>query len=86
MILWSIDTLDWETLDADTTVQTVLDNVKDGDIILMHDIYSTTVDAAQILIPTLIEEGYDLVTIHELAEIKGVTLTTGTTYGEFYLE
>ncbi|MDO4336655.1 MAG: polysaccharide deacetylase family protein [Eubacteriales bacterium] len=82
MILWSIDTLDWETLDAEKTVDTVLSQVEDGSIILMHDIYKESVDAAEILIPRLIEEGYELVTVHELAEKKGVTLQTGTTYGE----
>lgn len=67
MILWSIDTLDWKTQDVESTVEEVMNNVKDGSIILMHDIFSTSVDAAEILIPQLIEEGYQLVTVHELA-------------------
>ncbi len=37
-ILWSVDTLDWKTRDASQTIQTVLEKVKDGDIILMHDL------------------------------------------------
>ena len=82
MILWSIDTLDWKTLDVQQTVDTVMNEVKDGSIILMHDIYSTSVDAAEILIPKLIEEGYELVTIHELAKIKGIDLKPGIPYGE----
>ena len=83
MILWSIDTLDWETEDAEQTVQNVLDNVQDGSIILMHDIYKASVDAAEILIPKLIEQGYDLVTIHELAADRGIELQASTSYGEF---
>lgn len=83
MILWSIDTLDWETQDAQQTVDTVMSQVQDGSIILMHDIFSTSVDAAEIFIPKLIDEGYQLVTIHELAKIKGKELETGIAYGDF---
>lgn len=83
MILWSIDTLDWETKDAEKTVDTVMENVKDGSVILMHDIYSTTADAVEILVPQLISAGYELVTVHELAAKKGVELQTGITYGSF---
>ena len=83
MILWSIDTLDWKTQDVESTVEEVMNNVQDGSIILMHDIYSTSVDAAEILIPQLIEDGYQLVTVHELAALHQTELTPGTTYGEF---
>ena len=69
LILWSIDTLDWKTLNAESTVEEVMNNVKDGSVILMHDIFSTSVDAAEILIPQLIEKGYQLVTVHELAAL-----------------
>ncbi len=83
IVLWSIDTLDWETLDAQTTVDTVMSQVQDGSIVLMHDIYETSVDAAEILIPKLIEEGYELVTVHELAEAHGKEMHTGILYGSF---
>ena len=83
MILWSIDTLDWKTQDVQSTVEEVMNNVQDGSIILMHDIYSTSVDAAEILIPQLIEDGYQLVTVHELAAAHGKELNPGVTYGEF---
>ena len=46
-VLWSIDTQDWKTRDKDAIVSEVLNNVKDGDIILMHDMYSTTADACE---------------------------------------
>ena len=80
MILWSIDTLDWESKDPEKIVDTVLSEVEDGSIILMHDIYSTTVDAVEILIPELLSQGYELVTVHELAENFNVTLENGVTY------
>lgn len=84
MILWSVDTLDWKTQDVQSIIEEVMNNVEDGSVILMHDIFSTTVDAAEILIPQLIENGYELLTIHELAEAKGVELSGGTTYSEFH--
>lgn len=83
MILWNIDTLDWKTRNVRQTVDHVMENVKDGDIILMHDIYSETIDAALELIPKLEQEGYQLVTVSELAEAKGQTLENGKVYTDF---
>ena len=83
LILWSIDTLDWKTLNAESTVEEVMNNVTDGSVILMHDIFSTSVDAAEILIPQLIEKGYQLVTVHELAALHQTELSAGVTYSEF---
>ena len=82
LILWSLDTLDWETQNVDSTVQNVMDNVSDGQIILMHDIFKESVDAAEVFIPQLLQEGYQLVTISELAAAKGITLENGVSYGE----
>ena len=82
MILWSIDTLDWESQDPQKIVDTTLSQVEDGSIILMHDIFSTTVDAAEILIPQLKKQGYEMVTVHELAKRNGIQLGTGNTYSD----
>lgn len=73
-ILWSIDTLDWKTRDAQSTIDSVLSSVKDGDIILMHDLYEPTATAAETIIPELINRGFELVTVSELAKMKGITL------------
>ncbi len=70
-IMWNIDTLDWKTRNPQATISCVLNNVKDGDIILMHDIHSTTVDACGALIPELINRGYQLVTVSQLAAARG---------------
>lgn len=83
MILWSVDTLDWETQDTQQIVDAVLSNAADGAILLLHDIFSTSVDAAEIFIPELIKQGYDLVTIHELAAAHNTELHTGIAYGAF---
>ena len=58
-------------------------NVKDGDIILMHDIYETTADAVEILLPKLKEKGYQVVTVSELAKYRGETMEEEKAYGEF---
>ena len=83
LILWNIDTLDWKTRNAKTTVDMVMKNVDDGDIILMHDIHTESVDAAIELIPKLLEKGYQLVTVSELAAYKNVTLENGEKYTDF---
>lgn len=83
LILWSVDTLDWETQNVDSTVQNVMDNAADGQIILMHDIFKESVDAAEIFIPQLLQEGYQLVTVSELAAAKGIALENGVSYGSF---
>lgn len=81
-ILWSIDTLDWKTKNTQKTVDTVLSNVKDGDIILIHDTHAPSAAAAQILIPELTKRGYQLVTVSELAAYRG-GMEAGKTYGSF---
>lgn len=87
MILWTVDPEDWnEGEDVDRLVNAVLDNVTDGSIVLMHDIFSSSVDAAQILIPRLIQEGYELVTVHQLAQSNGITLQGGVVYNSLTAE
>lgn len=76
-IIWSIDTLDWKTRNADSTKKAVLDHVKDGDIVLMHDLYSATASASETIIPELVKRGYQLVTVSELAECRGGMKETG---------
>lgn len=83
MIMWNIDTLDWKTRNAQATIDSVMNNVKDGDVILMHDIHSETIDAALQLIPKLQDAGYQLVTISEMAAAKGKALESGGRYSNF---
>ena len=83
MIYWSIDTLDWKTKSKDKTVRAIMKNVQDGDIVLMHDIHSWSVDAAIEVIPKLIKKGYQLVTVSEMAEARGIKLKNGKTYFDF---
>ena len=79
-IIWSVDTLDWNTRNADSTRRAVLNRVKDGDIVLMHDLYSATATASETIIPELVRRGYQLVTVSELAECRGGMKETGAYY------
>ena len=83
MILWNVDTLDWKTRNTQSTIDSVMKNLKDGDIVLMHDFHSQTIDAALELIPKLEEEGYQLVTVSEMAAAKKQDLKDGTAYSDF---
>lgn len=83
MIQWSIDTLDWKTKNAQSTISAVMGHVKDGDIVLMHELYSQSGDAALQIIPALVNQGYQLVTVSEMAAAKGVGLQAGHLYSSF---
>ncbi len=80
IILWNIDTRDWKTRNAQSTVNAVLGKVKDGDIVLMHELYPATADATDILVPALVSQGFQLVTVSELAYYRGASLVPGTIY------
>ena len=84
-IYWSIDTRDWaNTGNSQHTVNAVLNNVRNGDIVLMHDIHYATVNAAERIIPALKNRGYQMVTVSQLAKYKGKkTLRPGRTYYSF---
>lgn len=82
VILWDLDTEDWDSRNAQKVVEKVLDTVKDGDIVLMHDIYDSTAEAVEILVPKLKEQGYQIVSVSELAKYKGKQLELGKAYGE----
>lgn len=83
LILWSIDTKDWLSRNAKKISDHVINNAKDGDIILMHDIYLSTAEAVRIIAPELKEKGFELVTVSELARLKKIKLEKGKVYRNF---
>ena len=83
IILWSLDSGDKDTSEIGDIVQKVLENVKDGDIIRMHDTHETSVAAAEVLITELKNRGFELVTVSELARSKGIDLKAGEIYKNF---
>ena len=75
-----MDSKDWESRNKDAIVKAVLSNLDDGDIIVMHDIYSSTADAIEVLVPELVKQGYQLVTIQEMFDTKENPLIAGKAY------
>ena len=77
-IRWNVDSLDWK--EPEKYVQTVMDTVQDGSIILLHDIHKTTVDGLDTLLPLLYSNGYQVMGVSELAKVKGKTLENHNVY------
>ena len=80
IILWSVDPEDWKDHDVSRIVAGVVEHVQDGDIILMHDIYDSTVDAAVQVVDALLGRGYCFVTVEELLARGGVSPENGEIY------
>lgn len=71
VIIWDVDTRDWASEPSEKIVQNVLKNADNGDIILFHDYHvgaTNTVDALNVIIPTLQKQGYRFVTVSELLD------------------
>lgn len=81
VVLWDLDTEDWDSRNAQTIVDNIITNIDDGDIILMHDIYESTAEAVELLVPRLKEMGFQVVSVSEMAEYKGKELELHKAYG-----
>lgn len=79
-ILWNLDTEDWRYHDVDHIVNYIIENVSDGSIILMHELYETSYEALKIVLPKLYAMGYQVVSVSELAQLKGKNLESGKAY------
>jgi peptidoglycan/xylan/chitin deacetylase (PgdA/CDA1 family) len=77
---WDVDTLDWSSRNASSVIAKVKGNVRNGSIVLMHDLYSSTATATETIVPWLIDEGYCLVTVSELMEYKNINFHAGKVY------
>ena len=80
LILWSVDPEDWHDRNVQREVAHIVSHVQDGDIILMHDIFPESVDAALQVIDQLHQAGYAFVTVDDLLLSRGITPETGKTY------
>ncbi|WP_312943241.1 polysaccharide deacetylase family protein [Oscillibacter sp.] len=80
LILWSVDPEDWKLRNADKVTAHVMKHVQPGDIILLHDIYPASVDAAFKIIDALEKQGYEFVTVKELLALYGVVPQEGKFY------
>lgn len=70
IVYWSVDTEDWKSKNPKSVFKIATTKVYDGSIILMHDIYPSTVEAVEKIVPKLIKDGYQLVTVSEMIEAK----------------
>ncbi len=80
---WSVDPRDWATDNAAAIEKEVLSHIQDGDIILMHDMSVSSVEAALMIVDELLEEGFRFVTLSQMAECKGIIPVPGTIYSRF---
>ena len=83
VILWSVDPEDWRCQDSAEITRRVCESVKNGDIILMHDLYPSSVEAAGKIIETLQKQGYEFVTVSELAALAQCELQPGDVFSQF---
>lgn len=83
LITWTVDTEDWKSKNADAVKAEVEKAVFDGSIVLMHDIYPSTVDAVGGIIDNLKKQDYEFVTVSEMAKARKVKLKSGEVYGGF---
>ena len=80
VILWNIDPLDWKYKDKNRVANEIIEHAHDGAIVLVHDIYKSSVDGALLAMEELEKEGYAFVTITEMAELRGIDLDYQTSY------
>ncbi|MBQ9522070.1 MAG: chitobiase/beta-hexosaminidase C-terminal domain-containing protein [Oscillospiraceae bacterium] len=80
IIIWSIDPLDWRDRNEEVVYKRILEKSHDGGVILLHDLYPTSIAAGLRAIDTLRERGYEFVTVSELFRRRGVYLQNGVTY------
>ena len=83
LIMWCVDTIDWQHHDVATTCDIIRSKVKDGAIVLMHDMEASSAQASQIIIPELIAAGYELVTVSEMAAARRGHGNQGQVYNYF---
>ena len=80
LVKWSVDPRDWESRNAAQVTQAVLRDARPNAIILLHDIYPSSVEAALKIVDALEAEGYWFVTVEELLRLNGVTPEAGVMY------
>ncbi|MBM6871602.1 polysaccharide deacetylase family protein [Pseudoflavonifractor phocaeensis] len=80
IILWSVDPEDWREQGADLVSQHLISQAKDGDILLLHDIFPGSVEAALETVDALMDQGFYFVTVEELFSLRHISLENGCVY------
>ena len=86
IINWDVDTEDWKLKDRNLIKDKILADAHDGAIVLLHDIYTESVEGALLAMAELEKENYAFVTIEEMVQLRGVKLDYDTTYFNFMKE
>ena len=81
LINWTVDPQDWLLLNANKVYDAVMRTVRENSIILLHELFATTVAATERLIPALLEKGYEFVVLSELMAYVYGELKPGRVYG-----
>ena len=77
VILWSVDPEDWKDGDVARIVSAVVEHTRDGDIILMHDLFPASETAALQVVDALLAKGFCFVTVEQLMDQRGVVPQPG---------
>ena len=85
LINWTVDPQDWRLLNASLIYDELMKTVRENSIILVHEIFKSTVTAMERVIPALIAEGYEFVTVSELMNHLYGEIKPGMVYGAFGL-
>lgn len=80
VVLWSVDPEDWKDADVKRIREHIVSHTRDGDIILLHDIYPTSVEAALGAVDELRKQGFQFVTVARLMEERGIVAESGQVY------
>ena len=80
IILWSVDSRDWESQNVENITYEVISNIKDGDIVLFHDLQKTTLDSIKIILPLLYDDNFQVVSVSELFKAKEIPLENSKVY------
>lgn len=80
IINWDVDSLDWKSKNASTICKATTQYVKDGSIVVMHEIYGSTVESLDCILETLSDQGYKFVTVKELFLAKGIDINPKKPY------
>jgi peptidoglycan/xylan/chitin deacetylase (PgdA/CDA1 family) len=84
LVLWSVDSLDWSSRDSKAVQAKILRNVKNGSIILCHDLYGSTADAMEALIPELQSRGFQFVTLTQILQMNDGKIVPGKVYSQMH--
>ncbi len=83
LLSWDVDPKDWATHRTEQVIASVVKQVQDGDVVLLHDMSDSSVRATLAIIDALQNQGYRFVTVSQLADLRGTTLVPGKVYSKF---